>query len=70
MNLYKAGLGHHLICPVDYLQKDFPPRVVQQLETAAAVRVLAPDDCTQLWEQNKQLGERWVGWPSLKAARL
>lgn len=41
MNLYKAGLGHHLICPVDYLQKDFPPRVVQQLETAAAVRVLA-----------------------------
>lgn len=55
---------------MDYLQKDFPPRVVQQLETAAAVSVLATDDCTQLWEQTKQLGELWVGWPSLKAARL
>lgn len=32
---------------------------------AAGNRRRAPDDCSQRWEQNKQLRERWVGWPRL-----
>lgn len=40
--------------------------VIEAGWAAAGNKRRRPDDCSQYWQQNRQLLEQWVGWPHLR----